>query len=71
LGYKKKNKFTLVSYLDAYFVEDVNDRTFTSCYLMNMGSTIVSWSCRKQTIVENSSTETKYISPWKTSCEVV
>jgi hypothetical protein len=38
---------------------------------MNMGSTIVSWNCKKQTTIANSSAEAEYISSWGASCEIV
>jgi len=47
LLYKKNNKFTLVAYSNEYFARDIDNRTSTSRYLMNMGSTTISWSCRK------------------------
>jgi hypothetical protein len=47
LLYKKNNNITLVAYSNEYFARDIDDRTSTSGYLMNMGSTTISWSCRK------------------------
>jgi hypothetical protein len=38
---------------------------------MNMGSTTVSWNCKKQTTIANSSAETEYISSWEAACEIV
>jgi hypothetical protein len=38
---------------------------------MNMGSTTISWSCKKQATMVNSSTEAEYISSWEASCEIV
>jgi hypothetical protein len=57
LLYKKNTKFVLVGYLDAYFVGSVDDRASTSGYLMNMGSTTISWSYKKQATIENSPTK--------------
>jgi hypothetical protein len=42
LLYKRNKIFTLVGYSDADFVGDIDDRTSTSGYLMNMGSTKIS-----------------------------
>jgi hypothetical protein len=54
LGFSiKKNNFTLVAYSDANFAGYIDDRTSTSWYLLNMCSTIVSWSCKKQATMEN------------------
>jgi hypothetical protein len=71
LLYKKNNNFTLVAYSYVDFARDFNDRTSTSCYLMNMGSTTVSWSCKKKATVANYSTEEEYISAWEATCEIV
>lgn len=38
---------------------------------MNMGSTMISWSCKKKTAVENSSAEVEYILAWEETCEIV
>ena len=57
LLYKRNKNFTVVGYLDADFAGDIDDRTSTSSYLMNMGSTTVSWNYKKQTTISNSSVE--------------
>jgi hypothetical protein len=67
----KKNNFTLVAYSNAYFARDINDITSTLGYLMNMGSTTVSFNCKKQTTVANSSAKAECISSWETTCEIV
>jgi hypothetical protein len=71
LLYKRNTNFTLVGYSDADFASDIDDRTSTSGYLMNMGSVAVSWTCKKQTTIANSSAEAKYISAWEAACEIV
>jgi hypothetical protein len=38
---------------------------------MNMGSTTVSWNCKKKTTIANSSAEVEYISTWEETCEIV
>jgi hypothetical protein len=38
---------------------------------MNMGSIEVSWNCKKQTTIANSSPEEEYISTWEETCEIV
>jgi len=37
---------------------------------MSMGSTVVSWSCKKQATMATSSAEAKYISTWEAGCEI-
>lgn len=71
LLYQKNENFTLNGYSDADFAGDIDDRTSTSGYLMNMGSAAVSWSCKKQATVANSSAEAEYISAWEAACEIV
>jgi hypothetical protein len=44
LLYKRNKKFTLVGYSDVDFGGDIDDRTSTSWYLMNMGSTTLYWN---------------------------
>jgi hypothetical protein len=38
---------------------------------MNMGSTTVFGSCKKQATVATSTTEVEYISTWEETCEIV
>jgi hypothetical protein len=64
LLYKRNKNFTLVGYSDVDFVGDIDDRTSTSGYLMNMGSAVVSWNCKKRRTIVNSSVEAEYISTW-------
>jgi hypothetical protein len=47
LLYKRNKNFTLVGYSYVDFASDIDDRTSTSGYLMNMVSTSVSWNCKK------------------------
>jgi hypothetical protein len=71
LEYKRNKKFRLVGYSDADFARDVDDRASTSGYLMSMGSIVVSWSCKKQATIANSTVEVEYISAWEATCEIV
>ena len=57
LLYKRNKIFALVGYSNSDFVVDIDDRTSTSGYLMNMGSTTVSCYCKKKTTISNSSVE--------------
>jgi hypothetical protein len=38
---------------------------------MNMGSTTVSWNCKKQATMATSIVEEEYISAWEETCEIV
>jgi hypothetical protein len=68
---QKEQNFTLVRYSNVDFASDIDDRTSTSGYLMNMGSTTISWNCKKQTTIANSSAKAEYISAWEATCEIV
>jgi hypothetical protein len=59
---QKEQNFTLVGYSNVDFVGDIDDRISTSGYLMNMGSTTISWNYKKQTTIANSSAKAEYIS---------
>ena len=69
--YKRNTNFTLVGYSDVDFVGDIDNRTSTSSYLMNMGSIKISWNCKKKTTIANYSAEVEYISSWEATCEIV
>jgi hypothetical protein len=56
LGYSKVDDFNLIEYFDLDFVGDKKNGVLTSCYLMNLGSTVVSWISYKQLIPTNSKT---------------
>jgi len=71
LLYKKTKNFVLGGFSDVDFAGSIDDQTSTSSYLMNMGSTTVSWNCKKQTTVATSTTEAEYISAWEETCEIV
>ena len=57
LEFKRNKNFKLFGYSDVDFSRDVDDRASTSGYLMNMGSTAVAWSCKKQDTIANSTIE--------------
>ena len=71
LLYTKTKNFVLGRYFDADFAGSIDDRASTSGYLMNMGITEVSWSCKKQATVATFSAEAEYISAWEAACEIV
>eukprot|EP00253_Pinus_taeda_P005379 PITA_05379 len=68
---KKTKIFVLGGYSDDDFAGSIDDRASTSGYLMNMGSAVVSRSCKKQATVAASSPEAEYISTWEEACEIV
>lgn len=46
--YKRNKHFKVFVYLDVDFARVVDKMTFTSGYLMRIGSVVVSLSCKKQ-----------------------
>ena len=61
LLYKKTKNFVHGGFSNADFAGSIDDRASTSGYLMNMGSAVVSWSCKKQATVATSSAKAEYI----------
>ena len=71
IEYKRNKSFRFVCYSDADFARYVDDMASNLGYLMGMGSIVVSWSCKKQATIANSTIEAKYISSWEATCEIV
>jgi hypothetical protein len=67
LGYGASSSPTLLSYADANWASNVNNRKSMSGYIFTLGGGTISWSSKKQTTVALSSTEAKYTVPQKTS----
>ena len=61
LWYPKDSPFDLVAYSDSDYAEISLDRKSTTGGCQFLGSRLVSWQCKKQTVVENSSTEAEYM----------
>jgi hypothetical protein len=51
---------SLYAYIDADWASDLDDRRFTSSFLIYLGSNAITWSAKKQPTVSRSSTESKY-----------
>lgn len=69
--YEKTKKFVFGGYSDVDFAGNIDDQALTSGYLMNMGTIVVSWSCKKQATMATSLAEIEYISSWEEACEIV
>ncbi|GJV21554.1 hypothetical protein Tco_1370574 [Tanacetum coccineum] len=61
LWYPKDSPFDLEAYSDSDYAGASLDRKSTTGGCQFLGSRLISWQCKKQTIVANSTTETKYV----------
>nr|GEZ69993.1 hypothetical protein [Tanacetum cinerariifolium] len=61
LWYPKDSPFDLVAYLDSDYAGASIDRKSTTRGCQFLGCRLISWQCKKQTVVATSSTEAEYI----------
>ncbi|GKA66736.1 uncharacterized mitochondrial protein-like protein [Tanacetum coccineum] len=61
LWYPKDSPFDLVAYTDSDYTEASLDRKSTTGGSQFLGSRLISWQCKKQIVVANSTTEAKYV----------
>ncbi|GJR83466.1 putative ribonuclease H-like domain-containing protein [Tanacetum coccineum] len=61
LWYLKDSPFDLVAYTDSDYAGASFDRKSTTGGCQFLGCRLISWQCKKQTIVANSTTEAEYI----------
>nr|GEY08386.1 putative ribonuclease H-like domain-containing protein [Tanacetum cinerariifolium] len=61
LSYPKDSPLVLITYSDNDYAGASLDRKSTTGGCLFLGSRLISWQCKKQTIVANSTTEAKYI----------
>ncbi|GJR43998.1 hypothetical protein Tco_1312101 [Tanacetum coccineum] len=61
LWYPKDSPFHLAAFSDSDYAGDNHDRRSTSGGCQYLGRRLVSWQCKKQTIVAISSTEAEYV----------
>nr|GEY00706.1 uncharacterized mitochondrial protein AtMg00810-like [Tanacetum cinerariifolium] len=61
LWYPKDSPFNLVAYSDSDYAGASLDRKFTTGGCQFLGCRLISWQCKKQTIVDNSSTKAEYV----------
>nr|GEU32396.1 hypothetical protein [Tanacetum cinerariifolium] len=60
-AYPKDSPFDLVAYSDSDYAGASLDRKSTTGGCQFLGSRLISWQCKKQTVVATSSTEAKYV----------
>nr|GEZ02908.1 hypothetical protein [Tanacetum cinerariifolium] len=61
LWYPKESPFDLVAYSDSDYGGATQDRKSTTGGCQFLGRRLISWQCKKQTIVATSTTETEYV----------
>ncbi|GKB86348.1 hypothetical protein Tco_0958620 [Tanacetum coccineum] len=61
LWYPKDSLFDLEAYIDSDCADASLDRKSTTRGCQFLGSRLISWPCKKQTIVSNSTTEAEYV----------
>ncbi|GJY50561.1 hypothetical protein Tco_0441408 [Tanacetum coccineum] len=61
LWYHKDSSFDLEAYIDSDYVGASLDRKSTTGGCQFLGSRLISWQCKKQTVVANSTTEAEYV----------
>ncbi|GJU71104.1 putative ribonuclease H-like domain-containing protein [Tanacetum coccineum] len=61
LWYPKDSPFDLEAYTDSDYVGASLDRKSTTGGCQFLGSRLISWQCKKQTVVANSTTEAEYV----------
>nr|GEV52358.1 hypothetical protein [Tanacetum cinerariifolium] len=61
LWYPKDYSFDLVAYIDSDYARASLDRKSTTGCCQYLRSRLISWQCKKQTVVVNSTTEAEYV----------
>ncbi|GKG27913.1 hypothetical protein Tco_0406240, partial [Tanacetum coccineum] len=61
LWYPRDSSFDLVAYFDSDYARSSLDRKSTTGACQFLGCKLISWQCKKQTVVVTSSTEAEYV----------
>ncbi|GJV94987.1 uncharacterized mitochondrial protein-like protein [Tanacetum coccineum] len=70
LWYSMDSPFELVAYTDSDYAGATQDRKSTTRECQFLGNMLISWQCKKQTVVATSTTEAKYVGAASISKEV-
>ncbi|GKG07742.1 hypothetical protein Tco_0330711, partial [Tanacetum coccineum] len=61
LWYSKDSLFELVAYTDSDYARETQDKKSTTRGCQFLGNRLISWQCKKQTMVSTSTTEAEYV----------
>ncbi|GJS46977.1 hypothetical protein Tco_0597098 [Tanacetum coccineum] len=61
LWYSKDSQLELVAYTNSDYAEAIQDRKSTTGGCQFLGNRLISWQCKKQTVVATSTTEAEYV----------
>ncbi|GJV25196.1 ribonuclease H-like domain-containing protein [Tanacetum coccineum] len=61
LWYSRDSPFELVAYTDSDYAGAIQDRKSTTGGCQFLGNRLISWQCKKQTVVATSTTEAEYV----------
>ncbi|GKE29207.1 hypothetical protein Tco_1444591 [Tanacetum coccineum] len=61
LWYSRDSPFELVAYTDSDYAGATQDRKSTTGGCHFLGNRLISWQCKKQTVVATSTTEAEYV----------
>ncbi|GJX56271.1 hypothetical protein Tco_0286168 [Tanacetum coccineum] len=71
IWYPKDSPFDLVAYTDSDYARTSLDRKSTTRGCQFLGCRLISWQCKKQTVVTNSTTEAEYVVPLSCCGQVI
>ncbi|GKV42713.1 hypothetical protein SLEP1_g50091 [Rubroshorea leprosula] len=71
LFYKNGEKSKFFEFTNGDFVRDLDDRKSTSGYVFIMGTTAISWTSRKQSIVTLSTTKAEFVAATTCACQAI
>ena len=71
IKYSKVSNFHLTGYSDSDLDGDKEDGVSTSSYLMNLGSTTITWRSRKKFVSIDSTTEVEYVAAAQATKEII
>ena len=71
IKYSKVSEFHLTGYAESDFDGDIEHGVSTLGYLINLGSTTITWRSRKQFVPTDSTTEVEYVIAAQVTKEII